>query len=657
MSQVPGQRTTTQTSTVNGVTTTVTTIYTPGQPTKVITTTTKLRPVEKQPSGQEAPLPQPQMQPRPSSQQQQYQSEESSPKRKSGFFANLKKHVFHSDKPQAPTKVTKVTPAPQQPVQQPQPQPQQQQQQQQQQKPLGRPLSQLFQKKQQQQQQQQQPQKQQHQPVQQQPQQQQYTHQDDGPMERLAEKLKDATLHRPKTSEHHTTTVTHHHHHHGDLDPVTCLKKCAPVVTNTFNGQRLDPEAIDFSREDAHARACPKSETVSIERLSKYLTTPFAGDKVSQLRTIFTWIAENISYDVRGYLSGRWGDQSPEAVLKSRVGVCEGYANLYRALAKVAGLQVFRIAGRARGIGYRPGDNHLGGEHAWNATVIDGEYLLIDSTWGAGICNAATQTFEKKFRPFYFLLRPNRMIYSHYPEKTEDQFLDPPIDEDTFRRLPVLKPETWQLGIKIGSKGRGNVVHCKDDYGEVELRLKKRPSDGKTGKIVGQLQWDGHSQITHATVQWDHEDAKYVYMVVKFWCPAGGQGHLNIFGWPPGGDQTKPGPQVLSFMVKNEGSGKKAQPAMQTYVVKGFSFSVLEPLSAAVKKNVPTTIRVRCYDIERGTTPAVAIQGPAGGMPIRLTEVEPNLFAITKSLEPGQWKIVNMTSEYGFSFMAVFDAK
>ncbi|KAF9161509.1 hypothetical protein DFQ26_004480 [Actinomortierella ambigua] len=651
MSQVPGQRTTTQTSTVNGVTTTVTTIYTPGQPTKVITTTSKLRPVEV-PNGQEPPQPQPQIQPRPSSQffrkqqhqqQQQQQPEspaEGSPKRKSGFFANLKKHVFHQDKPQAPAKVT---------PQQQQHKPVQQQQQQPAKQPIliQRPVSQTG------------PPKPIAQPVSQPAQQQQqYTHQDDGPMERLAEKLKDATLHRPKVSESHTSTVTHHHHHPGDIDPIACLKKCAPVVTTTFNGQRLDPEAIDFSREDAHARGCPKSETVSIERLGRYLTSPFEGDKVSQLRAIFTWIADNIVYDVRGYLSGRWGDQDSESVLKSRVGVCEGYANLFRSLAKVAGLQVFKIAGVARGIGYRAGDSRAGGEHAWNATVIDGEYLLIDSTWGAGVCNASTQSFEKKFRPFYFLLRPNRMIYSHFPEKDEDQFLDPPIDEHTFKRLPCLKPETWQLGIKVGHSARGNVIRAKDDYGEVQLRLKKRPSDGKTGKIVGQLQWDNYGKITHAIVQWEREDAKYVYMLVKFWCPAGGQGSLNIFGWPPGGDQTKPGPQVLSFLVKNEGgSGKNAKPAMQTYVVKGFSFSVLEPLSAVVKKGVPTTIRIRAYDIERGTTPAIAIQAPDGGMPVRLTEVEPNLFEITKALDGGQWKIVNMTSEYGFSFMAVFDAK
>ncbi|KAG0338231.1 hypothetical protein BG000_004348 [Podila horticola] len=633
--QIPGTKTSTKTSTVNGVTTTVTTITAPGQPTRVTTTTTTKRPVQAPVESKQPAQPtEPQQQPRPQPVQKPATPE---PPKKSGFFSKLKSRLGNDDPPKPkPKRNSVVEPVPVSvptPPQKPQPQPQ-----------LQKPQPQLP------------------------PQSQVTVVRLDSDDDKLAEKMKLASLNRPHV-EHHTTTtttpngkVTTHHHttttttsSGGDLDDaIARLKKCHPLVAPEFSGERLDVGAIDFSREDHHARNVPKSEEVSIPRLSHYLTSPLAGNQVSQLRTIFTWIANNIAYDVPGFLSGRYGDQTPEGVLRTRQGVCEGYANLFIALAEPAGLQVQKVIGVARGVDIQVGDDRLGSPHAWNAVTVNGEYLMIDSTWGAGVCDLHTRSYRKQFRPFFFLLRPNRLIYTHWPNDEKEQFLDPPIHESTFRGLPAIKPESWDLGIKLAGKHRGNVVKTKEDYIELEIRLKKRPSDGQTGKIVARLNWKGQS--IPSAVQWLREDDKYVWMVVKSWCPSGGSGELNVFGWPPGGDQTKNGPQCLSFKVHNEGSGRAAKPMIQQYVVKGFAFSVLEPMTAQVKKNAAQVIRVRVFDVEKGVVPAMAIQGPEGGMPERLPQIQPGLFEMTKVLAAGQWKIVNMTSEYGFSFAAVFDA-
>lgn len=57
-------------------------------------------------------------------------------------------------------------------------------------------------------------------------------------------------------------------------------------------------------------------------------------------RAIFRWITSRIKYDVKGYMSGKPAECSAKAVLKSRCCVCEGYANLFFALAKEAKLEV-----------------------------------------------------------------------------------------------------------------------------------------------------------------------------------------------------------------------------------------------------------------------------------------------------------------------------
>ncbi|KAG0334344.1 hypothetical protein BG004_000446 [Podila humilis] len=636
----PGQKTSTKTSTVNGVTTTVTTITAPGQPTRITTTTSTKRPVQVQvpvEGRQPAQPTQPQQQPRPLSAQQPTPVPVPAPEppKKSGFFSKLKNQFRNDDAPANPSNPPKpkrnsailsaLTPKPK-------PTPVEKQQQQQQQPTSARRDS------------------------------------NDCAVDKLSEKLQHATLGHPHVETHTTTTtapdgkVTKTTHHHtttvssgGDLDDsIARLKKCQPKVAPHFGGQRLDVSSIDFSREDHHARNVPKSEEASIARLSHYLTSPLAGNQVSQLRTIFTWIANNIAYDVAGFMSGRYGDQTAEGVFRSRQGVCEGYGNLFIALAEPAGLKVQKVVGVARGVDIQVGDDRLGSPHAWNAVEIDGEYLLIDSTWGAGVCDLATRSYRKQFRPFFFLLRPNRLIYTHWPNDPNEQFLDPPIHESTFRGLPAIKPESWDLGIKLAGKHRGNVIRTNEDYVELEVRLKKRPSDGQTGKIVARLHWKG--QAIPCSVQWSREDKKYVFMVIRSWCPSGGSGELNVFGWPPGGDQTKNGPQCLSFKVLNEGSGRAARPMIQQYVVKGFAFSVLEPMYAQVKKNTSQLIRVRVFDVEKGVVPALALQGPEGGMPARIPQTEPGLFEMTQVVAAGQWKIVNMTSEYGFSFAAVFDA-
>ncbi|KAF9935495.1 hypothetical protein BGZ65_003348 [Modicella reniformis] len=685
-----GSKTSTKTETANGVTTTTTTVTSPGQPTKITTVvkaagqptrttiktiTTKLVPVSHNDPEDQIPMQpdQPMPEGRPHS-----PSKQPAGKRISGFMSSIKKVLPKRSSSPVPTQSSPKL-APKQPVpQKQQPPPPQQYQQQ----PL--PAQHYQQQPQPQQKYQQQPQPQQK--YQQQPQPQQKYQQQPQPhsqpptpqptkviriqgsdpsVEPIIEKLRKAELGPSHGDHRHTTSTTIQngkviahkiscYHDDSPDDAISTLKKCRTIVASDFNGKRLDVRDIDFSREDGHARACPNSEATTIPRLSHYLTSPFAGNQLSQLRAIFAWITDNIAYDVPSFMSGRYGDQSPEGVLRNRQSVCEGYANLYVALAEPAGLDVRKVIGLSRGVDVQVGDDRLGSPHAWNAVTVNGEHLLIDSTWGAGVCDLATRSFRKSYRPFFFLIRPNKMIYTHWPDESKNQYLDPPVNEDTFRGLPAVKPEAWMLGIKLAGKNRGQVIHSKDDYVQVDVRLKKRATDGATGKIVARLHWKG--QAIPAAVQWSHEDSRYVFMTVKTWCPSGGTGELHFFGWPPGGDQTKNGPQCMVFKVVNDGSGRGAKPLLQQYVVKGFSFSVLEPMTAQVKKNAQQTIRIRVFDVEKGTTPALALQAPDGGMPERLPQVQPGMFEMTKTLEAGQWKIVHMTSEYGFSFAAVFDA-
>ncbi|KAF9353177.1 hypothetical protein BGX26_009030 [Mortierella sp. AD094] len=434
-------------------------------------------------------------------------------------------------------------------------------------------------------------------------------------------------------------------------DHITALSRSKPAVTSEFNGERLDLSMADFSVQDQHARACPKSEEESIARLSWYLTSPFPGDQVAQLRTIYVWIAENIVYNLEGFKTGNRGDNSAEGVLRYKTGVCAGYANLFLALSDQQQLGVTIVTGMARGYGIEPGGGSLGGAHAWNAVTINGECLLIDSTWGSGLDDPLTQSV-KRFSPFYFLARPEQLIYSHWPDKTHEQFLNPPIHVDIYRDLPFVSAAAWSCGVMPIGRHNSHTVRTDNDYFELDVRVAKRSWDGAIGQVGAYMDWTPAGERRQAFCQWTSEDAESVVMTIKCCCPTPGSGKLQVYAHAPG-DKGPQGSFAITYKVVNEGTGSNAQPMITTYSVPQFKSSVMEPIFEKVQSGVSQTIRLKVYEIEPGFRPEPVLlleSGETHG----LTEVESGIFELQKVLRPGQYKIAHKYGHSGLSYKLGF---
>lgn len=420
------------------------------------------------------------------------------------------------------------------------------------------------------------------------------------------------------------------------------LKKSKVVTTEQFDGEHLDLSYADFSVMDDHARACPPEEEESIARLSWYLTSPFLGDQVAQLRSIFAWMAANISYDHASLVPGQRKDQSPESVLRNKVAVCAGFANLYDNIARYANLGVRQASGLARGAGYEIGADKVGGEHAWNVVNINGEELFIDSTWGAGHSDE-NGVYHQVMDPWWFLLSPKRMIYTHFPDNPREQFLDPPISKDAFRRLPCRRGHSWIMGIRpmIGT----NVMEANDDYFEVQIRVKKEGA--KKTFLAGKLVWEGSPEMLPAACHWTRDNGKYFVMTMKGFCPGPGSGRLLVLALPlvdandgsggcGGGESKNP----LTYKIVNNGSGANFQPLVAEYPVPGFSTSVLEPLTAQVQRGVRQKVRVQVYNVAHDARPALVLMKD---MDYRnsetMREVEPGVFEVEKVLVAGEYSI------------------
>ncbi|CAF1039098.1 unnamed protein product [Didymodactylos carnosus] len=218
-----------------------------------------------------------------------------------------------------------------------------------------------------------------------------------------------------------------------DVFDITLLEKRLDVIENEFYRKQMD-----------------LWEPASIQQLTNLIKS-LSRDKpsVDHAWIIFYWIGNNIKYDVKSYISNNYPKQSAEAVFNSRKGVCAGYGNLYQKLADKTGLRCETVTGYAKEYPFdlRNAKN-ANTDHVWNVVEIDNYWYLIEATWAAGYLDESKR-FKKKFDAYYFLPRPNEMIYHHLPMQDKWQLLDRPITRENFLSRPRTYPEFFDLRLKV----------------------------------------------------------------------------------------------------------------------------------------------------------------------------------------------------------------
>lgn len=194
---------------------------------------------------------------------------------------------------------------------------------------------------------------------------------------------------------------------------------------------------LTASAQSAEDRRPPAqiADSIEIARLAHELTDGVKTDSARAAR-LYEWVARNLTYDVDGFLRGRLSDGKAETVFRKRKAVCGGYVALYERLAREAGLVVMPILGYAKGFTYRPGASTKKPNHSWLAVSIDGEWRFVDPTWASGFING--RAFEPRFNWDYFLIDPQELILSHFPEESEWQLLDRPMSRREFERMPLV---------------------------------------------------------------------------------------------------------------------------------------------------------------------------------------------------------------------------
>ncbi len=164
-----------------------------------------------------------------------------------------------------------------------------------------------------------------------------------------------------------------------------------------------------FSQPPAKESALtiPANLTYSTGAMSSFIKEHYFTD-TAHVRAIFFWVANNISYDIEKFQNKTTGIQPVEDVLKTRLAVCRGYADLFSELCNQCNISSMVIDGYTKQngtISQIP--------HAWVAAKLDHKWYLFDPTWAAGYVK--DNKFTKSYSETYYKLTPDVMLKDHMP--------------------------------------------------------------------------------------------------------------------------------------------------------------------------------------------------------------------------------------------------
>lgn len=138
----------------------------------------------------------------------------------------------------------------------------------------------------------------------------------------------------------------------------------------------------------SYVAATPRSKEDRISSLVEYLVKPF-DDDYDKAKAIAFWIAAHINYDTYLYNNGKttklfnaYQGQNPKDLLKSRVGICGDFAELFSTMCIKAGIKSRIIYGYAYPADNKPRGNELANYgHAWNQFLYKNEIINVDTTF------------------------------------------------------------------------------------------------------------------------------------------------------------------------------------------------------------------------------------------------------------------------------------
>lgn len=228
------------------------------------------------------------------------------------------------------------------------------------------------------------------------------------------------------------------------------MKKAILLFTLLFSLTFLN--AQELNKIDAIVSQYPKTFNEA-EELAALVNNDFNNDK-DKARAIFSWIANNVKYDIDTHFSKKkkkrikYKNKVDKALKESKqrirvenkalnehLAVDEGYAILYKRLCELTGLYGYIIKGTGKLRTYDIGRQPRMQNYSWNVVQINKEWFFVDATLGAGTVDYLEKTYQPYFNDKYFFTPPETFFLNHFPK--DEGWLLVEKTADDFARLPL----------------------------------------------------------------------------------------------------------------------------------------------------------------------------------------------------------------------------
>lgn len=147
-----------------------------------------------------------------------------------------------------------------------------------------------------------------------------------------------------------------------------------------------------------------QSDNEEIVSLAQDITKNADGD-LAKVRAIHDWVAKNISYDTDDFFNDLGKSQDAYSTYKNKTAICQGYADLTAALLRAVGIQAKVIGGVALGYGMPNSWDTVDktkSNHAWNEALVNGNWIILDTTWDSGYIDSTSNKFVGSYKDNYF---------------------------------------------------------------------------------------------------------------------------------------------------------------------------------------------------------------------------------------------------------------
>ncbi|MBX9976548.1 transglutaminase domain-containing protein [Cytobacillus firmus] len=169
---------------------------------------------------------------------------------------------------------------------------------------------------------------------------------------------------------------------------------------------KFEVESTGEDKRDLLPSRGVQSDAPQITELAKELTEGISSER-EKAKAVYDYVAKTVSYDVNKLETDDFSwDDSALKTLDSKTGVCQDYSYLAIALLRAGNMEARFVEGTAFG-GFWPQ------KHAWVEVKVDGSWLTMDPTWGAGYIK--DDKFVAAFNEKYF--DPNKAEF----EKTHNR--------------------------------------------------------------------------------------------------------------------------------------------------------------------------------------------------------------------------------------------